>query len=150
MIKTWISNIAAVLWFFGVLLWALLMLPLVMMILPTDISTILKSGFSTQTIGYIFLAGFGLIFAITMLVPAFRKCFHKLPWLYPYITTLMADFTIIHIGIELLNYGYQVQSDSRHTLFLWLMISVMVVLRVVMCIYFHKKPMRIARDKYEQ
>ena len=85
-----------------------------------------------------------------MLVPAFRKCFRKLPWLYPYITILMADVTILSIGIELLNYGYQVQSDSRHTLFLWLMIVVIVVLRVAMCIYFHKKPMRIARDEYEQ
>lgn len=98
---------------------------------------------STQTIGFIFLVIFGLVFGITMHVPAFRKCFRKLPWLYPYITILMADVTILSIGIELLNYGYQVQSDSRHTLFLWLMIAVIVVLRVAMCIYFHKKPMRI-------
>ena len=118
--------------------------------LLTDISTIIKSGFATQTIGFIFLVIFGLVFGITMLVPAFRKCFRKLPWLYPYITILMADVTILSIGIELLNYGYQVQSDSRHTLFLWLMIAVIVVLRVAMCIYFHKKPMRIARDEYEQ
>lgn len=148
--KNWISNIAAVLWFFGVLIWMLLMLPLTIIMLPTDISTIIKSGFATQTIGFIFLVIFGLIFGITMLAPAFRKCFRKLPWLYPYITVLMADVTILSIGIELLNYGYQVQSDSRHTLFLWLMIVAIVVLRVAMCIYFHKKPMRIARDEYEQ
>jgi len=148
--KNWISNIAAILWFFGVLLWALLLLPLAMMMLPTDIPIILESGFSTQTIGYVFLAGFGLIFGITMLVPAFRKCFRKLPWLYPYITTLTADVTIICIGVELLNYGYQVQSDSRHTLFLWLMIGAMVLLRITMCIYFHKRPTRKAREKHEQ
>ncbi len=148
--KKWISNIAAVLWFFGVLVWMLLMLPIIIMLLPSDISTIIESGFAKQTVGFIFLMIFGFIFGITMLVPAFRKCFRKLPWLYPYITVLMADLTILSMGIELLNYGYQVQSDSRHTFFRWLMFVVVVVLRSAMCIYLHKKPMRIARDEYEK
>lgn len=148
--KNWISNIAAGLWFFGVLIWMLLMLPITLLMLPSDISSIMDSGFGTQTIGFTFLLVFGLVFGITMLVPAFRKCFRKLPWLYPYITILMADVTILSIGIEILNYGYQVQSDARHTLFLVLMIVEIVVLRIIMCIFFHKKPMRIARDEYEQ
>ena len=136
--KRWISNIAAILWFFGMLIWMLLMLPITLLMLPSDITTIMESGFGTQPIGFTFLLIFGFIFGITMLVPAFRKCFYKLPWLYPYI------------GIEILNYGYQVQSDSRHTLFLVLMIAQIVVCRVAMCILFHKKPMRIAREDYEQ
>ena len=66
--KNWISNIAAILWFFGVLIWMLLMLPLTIIMLPTDISTIIKSGFATQTIGFIFLVIFGLIFATTLAI----------------------------------------------------------------------------------
>lgn len=148
--KRWISNIAAVLWFFGVLIWMLLMLPITLIMLPSDITSIMDSGFGTQPIGFTFLLVFGLVFGITMLVPAFRKCFRKLPWLYPYITILTADVAILSIGIELLDYGYQVQSDSRHTLFLVLMIVQIAVCRVAMCILCHKKPMRIAREDYEQ
>lgn len=148
--KRRISNIAAILWFFGVLIWMLLMLPITILMLPSDITSILESGFGTQPIGFTFLLMFGLIFGITMLVPAFRKCFYKLPWLYPYITILTADITILAIGIEILNYGYQVQSDSRHTIFLILMIAQIVVCRIALCIFCHKKPMRIAREDYEQ
>lgn len=148
--KRWISNIAAILWFFGVLIWMLLMLPITILMLPSDITSILESGFGTQPIGFTFLLMFGLIFGITMLVPAFRKCFYKLPWLYPYITILTADITILAIGIEILNYGYQVQSDSRHTIFLILMIAQIVVCRIALCIFCHKKSMIIAREYYEQ
>lgn len=148
--KRRISNIAAILWFFGVLIWMLLMLPITILMLPSDITSILESGFGTQPIGFTFLLMFGLIFGITMLVPAFRKCFYKLPWLYPYITILTADITILAIGIEILNYGYQVQSDSRHTIFLILMIAQIVVCRIALCIFCHKKPMRIEREDYEQ
>lgn len=148
--KRWISNIAAILWFFGVLIWMLLMLPITILMLPSDITSILESGFGTQPIGFTFLLMFGLIFGITMLVPAFRKCFYKLPWLYPYITILTADITILAIGIEILNYGYQVQSDSRHTIFLILMIAQIVVCRIALCIFCHKKSMIVAREYYEQ
>ena len=148
--KRWIPNIAAIVWFFGVLIWMLLMLPIILIILPSNITSIVESGFATRSIGFIYLLVFGLIFAITMLVPAFRKCFYKLPWLYPYITILTADVAILAIGIEILNYGYQVQSDSRHMLFLVLMIAQIVVCRIAICILFHKKPMKIAREDYEQ
>lgn len=148
--KEWISNIAAVLWFFGVLIWVLLMLLIALIILPGDITSIMESGFGTQSSGFTFLSLFGLISGITMLVPAFRKCFRKLPWLYPYITILTADVAILSIGIELLNYGYKVQSDARHTLFFVLMVVQIVVCRIAMCIFYHKKPMRIVEEDYEQ
>ena len=53
--KRWISNIAAVLWFFGVLIWMLLMLPITLIMLPSDITSIMDSGFGTQPIGFTFL-----------------------------------------------------------------------------------------------
>lgn len=145
--KKWISNILSILWFFGVLVWMLLILPFAILMLPMDISTILESGFSTQTIGFTILLVLGLAFSITMFVPAFRKCFDKLPWLFPYIVILTADVTILSIGIEILNFGYQTQSDSRHTIFLVIMILQLVLCRIAMCIYCHKKPLKIVRDK---
>lgn len=148
--KRWISNIAAILWFFGVVIWMLLMLFIALIMLPNDIASIINSGFGIESIGFTLLLIFSFIFGITMLVPAFRKCFRKLPWLYPYITILTANITILAIGIQILNYGYQVQSDTRHMLFLVLMIVQIIVCRLAMCIFCHKKPMRIAREDYEQ
>lgn len=148
--KRWISNIAAILWFFCILIWILLLLLIALLMLPRDITSIMESGFGVQPIGFTFLFIFGFIFGITMLVPAFRKCFYKLPWLYPYITILTADVAIIAIGIKILDYGYQVQNESRHTLFFILMIAQIVVCRVALCILCHKKTMRIVREDYEQ
>ena len=147
--KRWISNIAAILWFFSMLLWMLLMLPLALLMLPNDMTVIMESGFGTQPVGFVLLFVFAFVFGITMLVPAFRKCFYKLPWLYPYITILTADVAILAIGIEILNYGYQVQNDARHALFYVLMIIQIVVCRIVLCIICHKRPMTIAREDYE-
>ena len=148
--KRWISNIAAILWFFGVVIWMLLMLFIALIMLPNDIASIINSGFGIESIGFTLLLIFSFIFGITMLVPAFRKCFRKLPWLYSYITILTANITILAIGIQILNYGYQVQSDTRHMLFLVLMIVQIIVCRLAMCIFCHKKPIRIAREDYEQ
>lgn len=148
--KRVISNIAAAFWFFYAVMCMALALPVVTIEVSKNIKTIVECGFSVQSEGVILLMIFGLIFGITMLVPAFRKCFYVLPWLYPYITILTADLMILAIGIEILNYGYQVQSDARHTFFFWLMIVQMVVCRIVLCIFCHKKTMRIEREDDEQ
>lgn len=148
--KRVISNIAAGIWFFYPLMLMLLALPMVLVQLFNEIPTIMEYGFTMNTQGTVLLMVFGLIFGITMIVPAFRIWFRVLPWLYPYITILTADFAIIAIGIKILNYGYQVQSDTRHTLFFWLMIAQIVACRIAMSIFCHKKPMRIAREDYER
>lgn len=148
--KRVISNIAAAFWFFYMVFCMALALPFATIEVSKNIKTIVECGFSVQSEGTILLMIFGFVFGITMLVPAFRKCFHVLPWLYPYITILTADLAILAIGIEILNYGYQVQSDARHTFFFWLMIAQMVVCRIVLCIFCHKKPMRLEREDDER
>lgn len=148
--KKWLSYIAAFLWFIGVLGWVLLFMPIIILMLPNDISVIIESGFGTQAIGFTLLILIGLVVGITMLVPAFRNCFRKLPWLYPYVTILTADIAVLSIAEALLNYGYSVQNKTRHTVFLIIMIVQILVCRIGMCIYCHKKPMMIGRDEYEQ
>lgn len=148
--KKILSNIAAIVWFFAALLWMLLIMLLCLIMIPTDISSMLKSGFGTQTAGFLFLLFFSFIYGITMLVPAFRKCFKVLPWLYPYTVILTMDIIILAVAEEILNYGYSVQNDTRHTIFFVIMIVQMVVCRLAMCLYCHKKTVRIARDDYEQ
>ena len=152
--KKWLSNIVAVLWFFGVVLGSILFMIVFflffLMTFSDDISSVLSSGFATQTIGLFYIMMFSVIFGITMVVPAFRKCFYKLPWLYPLITILMADIAILVFAEEILNYGYSVQNDSRHSLFFAIMIIQMIVCRLAMCLYCFKKPLRIAREDYAE
>lgn len=148
--KNILSHVSAFVWFVVVLIWGVLLLPICVIMMPTNIRTIWESGFATVTVGYAFLILFGLIFGLTMIVPAFRRCLKKLPWLYPYIVILMVDALILTVAEEILNYGYQVKSDARHTVFSIIMIIQIIVCRVVMCIYFSKKPARIARGEDEE
>ena len=137
------SNFVAFLWFFCVLFWALLLFPLVLISYPRDICIILNSGYGIGTTGTAFLLLSCLIFGITMITKPLRKFFYKLPWLYPYIVILTLDSAIFSIGIELLNYGYQVQNSLRHTKFFVFMIIQLVVCRIIMCVFCYKKSMRI-------
>lgn len=137
--KNVISNIFAFLWFFGVLIWMLLLMPFVVLVYPSSLSVIIKSGFAGSTTGFAFIGVFSFFFGITLLVPAFRKCLKKLPWIYPYYILLFADIFILSIGEEILNFGYQVQNDIRHAIFIALVAVEIIVGRLIMCIYFHKK-----------
>ena len=148
-VKNWIANLAAILWFFGVLIWVLLTLPFVMIIVSGDMISLVRNGFSTSNASFDFLFVYGLVFGITMLVPAFRRCFRKLPWLYPYITILSADITFLSVAIAILNFGFTVQNDTRHIIFIILAVLQIVVCRLAMCFYCHRKPVKIAREDYE-
>ena len=112
----------------------------------TDIRTITESGFSGQNIGVAFLGILGLIFGISMLVPVFRIIYSKLPWLYMYIQIFMINILILTIGIYLLNIGFEVQNQARHTVFFWLMIAVIVICRLAMSFYYKLKPIKVMED----
>ena len=140
------SNIIAVLWFLGTMLPVILCLCFIPLGLFMDIGTIRTSGFSTSNIGFSMFGAFGLLISITMLVPCFRKCFKKLPWLYPYVIVSMLNILILTIGIAILNYGYEIQSETRHTLFFILMIIQMIVCRLAMCIYLKLRPLKCPKE----
>lgn len=140
--KNIISNLFAVLWFFGVLIWTVLLLFFVnLMILFSDIMGMLKSGFSSSTMGLVFLFMVGLVFGITGLVPAFRKCYYKLPWLYPLSIIMTMHLVILSIAEEILAKGFQVISTPRHVAAIVIMIVQVVGCRLIMCIYLKKNPM---------
>lgn len=137
-----ISNIAAVLWFFGVMIWMVFGLVFMLFgIIFMDIIPMLKTGFPSSTIGFTMLIVFGFIFAITGWVPAFRKCYYKLPWLYPLCTILTMDMIIISIAEVILSTGFSVISTPRHVVTIILMVVQIVVCRLAMCIYLKKFPM---------
>lgn len=147
--KNIISNLFAVLWFFGVLIWTVLLLFFVnLMILFSDIMGMLKSGFSSSTMGLVFLFMVGLVFGITGLVPAFRKCYYKLPWLYPLSIIMTMHLVILSIAEEILAKGFQVISTPRHVAAIVIMIVQVVGCRLIMCIYLKKNPMIL--HKYDR
>ena len=144
--KRILSNVLAVIWFFWVLLGTILFMPICLIMIPFDIVSIIKSGFITTTIGFIILTYFSFVYGITMLVPPFRLCFKKLPWLYPYINILMIDILILSIAAEILNIGFSVQSSTRHIIFIIIMIIQIIICRIGMCLYCNKKSMKIESD----
>lgn len=145
-LKNALSNLVAILWFIGMVFPLILCLCFIPLGLFMDIDTIRTSGFSTTNIGFLMFGAFGLMLSITMMVPWFRKCFKKLPWLYSYVIMFMADILIITIGIAILNYGYEVQSEARHTLFYILMLAQMIICRLAMCVYLKFKPLKYTKE----
>ena len=137
-----LSYVVSILWFALIVLpWSVLAL-LMLFSLFSDTKVILVSGFSIGNTGISFIFISSLIFSITMLVPWFRKCYKKLPWLYVYHVMIIIDMLIVVIGNTILNYGYEVQSSKRHIMFIILMIIQLVVCRLAMCIYFKFKPLK--------
>ena len=96
--KNLISNIFAILWFFGILLETLFFTILMCIgILFFSIIGMLKSGSSLGTLGFAYLAIASFIFSITGWVPTFRKCYYKLPWLYPF--SMMALMNLFNLSL---------------------------------------------------
>lgn len=137
--KGFLGNAAAVLYFLAVMWWVLLLLIFVPLGLMFDINTILSSGFSTSSIGTTFIEIFGLFIGLSLLIPAFRKIYYKLPWVFPFVKIFYLNVIIMSIATMLLNYGYEVQNQTRHTIFFILMICQIIICRGLMCIYFHRK-----------
>ena len=144
-----LSNLCAILWFYFVLLKILISVTIgILMVFFFNIGGMLKSGFSTTTVGFVIcgLAGLGL--AITGWVPVFRKCYYKLPWLYPYCMIMLMNLFTLSIAETILAKGFSVISTPRHVATIIIMVIQIIVCRVVMCIYLKKYPMIL--HKYDR
>lgn len=146
--KKALSNIIAGLWFFGVILGTLFFGTIaVIMIIFSDILPMLRYGFAISPIGLTLYFLFSLIFALTGVVPVFRKCYYKLPWLYPYSMIMMAHLLILGIGEEILNVGFSVMGQPRHAITIIIFVIQLVVCRFAMCIHFRKHPMMLRKGE---
>ncbi|RKM55455.1 hypothetical protein D6853_07785 [Butyrivibrio sp. X503] len=145
------SNLPAIIWFFGVLLWTIIYGFSLAFIMTSDIFVMLKTGYAVTTVGVIFCSISGSIFAITGIIPAFRKCFYKLPWLYPLIMMLTMHLSILTIAEERLAKGFTVVNGPSHELAILMMIVQIVLCRGAMCFYLNKNPMALRKyDNVEQ
>jgi hypothetical protein len=146
-----LGNIAAVIYFLVVMLLVIMFLIIAPILLIISIKDILVSGFSKEDLGMIYIVFPGLFIGISLFIPAFRRMYYKLPWLFPFVKILYLNDIILSIATMLLNYGYEVQDSARHTLFLFIMIGQIIICRVLMCIYFRKKKVQYIGGKtYER
>jgi hypothetical protein len=144
--KNFFGNVAASIYCITVILPLSLILWFIPIGILMEINSIVKSGFSGQNAGFTFLGIFGLMFGISMLVPTFRRIYKKLPWLYVYIQVFMMDILILAVGSYILNIGFEVQNQARHTMFFWLMIATLIISRLIMCSYYKFRPIKIEKE----
>lgn len=146
--KNFLLNFSAIIWFFGVLLGTIVFLFFCMLMVAfTSIRVMLESGFSTPAMGVVFCFMGSLIFAITGWVPAFRRCYYKLPWLYPLTTIMMMDFFILAIAEVIVSQGFSVVDETRHTMTVVIMLIQIIACRAAMSIYIKKNPLLL--HKYD-
>lgn len=137
-----LSNVLAVIWFFGVLVELLLFNALSILILVFDrIVGTIQTGYGTSPSGFVVCFLAGTLLAITGWVPAFRKCYYKLPWLYPLSMIMTMHLVIISIAEAILLKGFLVVNASRHLSAVIIMVIQLIVCRAAMCIYLKKYPM---------
>lgn len=137
-----VSNLLAVLWFFGVLVEALLFSALYILVVVFDhIAGALRTGYATSPGGIVVCFAVGAILVITGWVPALRKCYYKLPWLYPLSMLMAMHLFIISIAEIILSKGFSVMNMPRHIITVVIMVIQLLVCRMIMCIYLKKYPL---------
>ena len=144
-----LGKVVSVLWFFTGILFVLFVQSVaILMILFSDIPGMLKSGFSNGTVGFIFIFITNIPLALTGWIPVLRKCYYKLPWLYPLVTINSYNLMILSIAEEILSKGFSVISTPRHVITVILMIIEIVGLRLLMSWYLKKNPLVL--KKYDR
>jgi len=146
-IKNLLGYIIATIYFIFPMCLILLMLILMPMFFLTDVSTVRSSGFAGQNTAGLFIGMCGLFIGVSLLIPPLRKMYRVLPWLYSFVKIFYTNLIILCIGLLILNFGYQTQNDTRHTVFFILMILQVVICRLAMCIYFKIKPAKIINER---
>ncbi len=137
-----ISNIMAFMWFFGILAHSLFWEALaILIIFFRNILGVLGTWFAVPPTGvvYCFIAGF--VLAVTGWVPAFRNCYYKLPWLYPFSMIMTMDLWILSAAELILSEGFSVLGTSRHVTTVMVMAAQVIVCRLIMCSYLEDYPM---------
>ena len=146
--KKMLSNIITTIWFWWIMLGTLILgVFMILGILFSDILVMLKSGFSTSTVGFAVLAVLGIVYAVTGWVPVFRNVYYKYPWLYSFTIIMMMHLAILSIAEEILSIGFSVISTPRHIATIIIMVIQVIVCRLIMCVYLKKYP--VVLHKYD-
>lgn len=141
-LKSFLGTTAAVLYFIFPMCLILLLLLIMPFGMLSDINSIRSSGFAGPGYASAFIGVTGFAIGLSLLIPPLRKMYIALPWLYPFTKIFFIDLVILSIATVILNYGYEINNEARHTVFFILMLAEMIIGRIAMCIYFKLKPAR--------
>ncbi|MDP4144975.1 MAG: hypothetical protein Q8936_10920 [Bacillota bacterium] len=142
-----IGNIAAVGYFIFPMSFVLLLFILMPINFLTDVDAMRTSGFAGQESASTYIALSGFFVGPSLLIPALRKMYRVLPWLYAFVTICFINLVVLSVGDLILYIGYQINNNTRHTIFFILMIVQLVVCRIAMCFYFKRKPIKYSEGK---
>lgn len=145
-----ISNFIAIWWFFLALIWAIVLgIVMTLGLLFFEIIPMMKSGAAMGTpTGFAMLAFIAFAFALTGWIPSFRKCYYKLPWLYPLVVMIMMNALIIAIAEWILYEGLSTMDTTHHVVTVIIVLAELILGRWLMCKYLAKNPKVI--HKYDR
>lgn len=146
-LKGLLGSTAAVIYFICPMSFILLLLLIMPFGVLSDINSIRSSGFAGPSYALSFIGVTGFALGFSLIVPALRKMYRVLPWLYPFTKIFFANLLILCVAISILNYGYEVNNSARHTTFFVLMLVEILVGRIAMCFYFKSRPARYAEKR---
>jgi len=133
-----LPTIIAVAYFVIVMLPTALLMAFIPFLLIADMNVVRASGFAgPDPSAYLLLIS--LPMGLSMLIPPFRRMYYRLPWAYAFLKIFSVNIVILVLAVSILNFGYQVQDNARHTIFFILMILAIIVGRALMCLYFRWK-----------
>lgn len=141
-LKSLLGSTAAAIYFIFPMSFIILLLLIMPFGFLTEVGAMRNSGFAGPNTTSSFIGLCGLTIGLSLLIPPLRKMYWVLPWLYSFTNIFYVNLIILNIGIAILNYGYQVDSEARHTLFFILMIAQIVVCRIIMCFYYKIRPIK--------
>ncbi|HEY8529828.1 MAG TPA: hypothetical protein VIL22_09115 [Paenibacillaceae bacterium] len=147
-----LANVFAVLYFVFFMIATLFILLIMPFMCLSDIQVLLSTGFAVPDNPNMVMIGvIGIIIGLSMLIPALKIMYYKLPWLAPFVKIFFCNSLIMAVAFTILNYGYEVQNPARHRAFFWLMIAQIVACRLAMSFYFHKRPAKsLEETEHEQ
>jgi len=138
-IKNLSANVAAIIYFIAIMVVTILLLIFAPIMLLNDMRTIQESGFASSNDGLALIGGLGMFVGPSLLVPAFRRMYYKLPWLFPLVKIFYVNVVIFAIAHMIMNFGYEVQDEARHVTFFALAIAEIVIGRILMNSWFSKR-----------
>lgn len=137
--KNWLGAALALVYFIFPMSIALFIMIFTPLMFPSEVSTIRTSGFAGPGVSSALIGVCGLIIGLSLIIPPLRRMYRALPWLYAFVKIFFANLILFNVAIAILNYGYEVSDEARHTLYFGVMIGWLIAGRLAMSLYFRWK-----------
>jgi len=133
---------AAVLYFLFIMWWVLLALLLFPLFFVMDVLQLREVGYLISGDMKAVISMLALFVGASLLLPGVKRMYYAIPWLFPLVKILCLNALILVAAMMTLSYGYEVQERVSKNIFFAIMIVQILISRLLMSYYLHKKPIR--------